>query len=249
MRPKALIACFALFLVSLPISSQEVIRARRRVVSGGGTAPTIVGTPISTNGFSPFTLAVGTVSVNDIVDYYATAQAASQTFTVTLTGGCAATGGNVIDIGPTNQGFTLATAQKGHFRITTGGSCTLNLSYASANGGTLSGAVVRGSSGGVDVVSAVNNQNAAGTGTNAVTSGTAVTTTQKDLCIAGTWDSNLGAGTLTAGNTIAWTLGTPGTTWPSGNEYFTQSSSGSIQATFTYSVSPYAQTALTCYKP
>lgn len=111
----------------------------------------------------------------------------------------------------------------------------------------LSVAVIRGSSG-LDIASAINNQNAVGSGANVISSN-AITTTAKDACVASTLDAQANAGTLTAGNTIAWTIGSVNATFPNGNETFIQSAAGSITATFAMSTTAFTQTEIQCYKP
>ena len=218
-------------------------------------APSSANTPslIATNaGFSfsnSGTISAGTVNTGDIIDYFVTTVSASQTFTMTdncNTGGASDT--NVTDSGPTNQGFILATSQSGHFVVGLGRSgCTVTDVATGSADIIISIAVIRGSSG-LDQVSAIKNQNSAGTGANAVLSNS-VTTTHADLCIGASVDTNDGGGTLTAGTTIAWTIGTISTTFPNSTEYFAQSSAATITATFGFSVSPYTQTHIACYKP
>ena len=229
------------------MSGQEVITALRRKAAAA-SAPTYV-TSANAFGFStPTGNASFSALTGDIVDYWIGCGANGCVFTLTL-GTCAATGGNVIDAGPTNQGFVVGTAQKGHYTLTTGGSCTLSAAWTGGSSGPLIVVVVRGSSG-LDLASTINTQNGAGTGANAVTSGS-ITSAHTDLCVGSSFDANQGAGTLVAGTTIAWTLpaGAKDTHYPSASEYFAQSGAGGIAATFTYGVNPYTESAISCYKP
>jgi len=175
-----------------------------------------------------------------------TTLAASQTFA--MTDNCNTGGGsdsNVTDAGPTNQGSVLATSQSGHFVVGLGRSGCIVTDVASGSADVIiSIAVVRGSAG-LDVVSTIKNQSSI-TGANSILSN-AVTTNHVDLCIASTVDTNLDGGTLSAGNTLGWSLGSVSTTFPNGSESITQSSAGSITASFGITTNSWTQTGLSCY--
>jgi hypothetical protein len=213
--------------------------------TGGGSAPTQANQAACGAVFTdPITCSLGTVNVNDIVLYYDVGEANSLTLTPSLTGTCATSGGfGTPDIGPTNQGTALGTAQVGHAQVTTGGSCTLSITGAGANQNMVIAVVIRGSTG-LDVKSAFNNQNAAA---NPVTSASITTTFPNDFCQGLTGDDNIGNGTITANS--PWTTDTNQVTnghFASEHATFSPSSS-SVQATFNFTVGPYSQTAVICF--
>ena len=195
---------------------------------GGGVAPTYV-TACATFSFSsPTTCSVGTVNVGDWVGYFVSPNNNSPTITPSLTGACAATGGNVTDLAAANQGFVAGSSQLGHFVITTGGSCTVSVAYSGGTGGTtdapISAWVVRSVVTGVNAVSTTYAaQSPSGTGANIIASNS-ISTSLTSLCLAGMVDHNFGGGTLTAGTTIAWTNLVKNNSFPNGNESFAQSS-------------------------
>lgn len=219
------------------------------VSGGGGTAPTIVGaSPCAGFVFStPMTCSLGTLSVNDIVVFESTSLSNGATLTPSFTGGCAASGGFTTDAGPTGHPNVASTTITGHAKITTGASCTLSVAYTGTGDGIISALAVRSSSG-LDVASAINNQSGTGAGANIITSGSAVSLTANDRCVAMTVDTNADGGTLTAGTTLAWTLDAHDTTFPNGIEDFAQNG-GTLQATFGISNTAYSQTAVSCFKP
>lgn len=243
----------ALCLFALLLPQQgPTVPGRTGAVGGGGggsPAPTVTGTPGVDFGFStPQTTSLGTLNSGDIVNYFVITNSNTQTFTMSVTGTCASTGGNVTDTGPTGQGAAASSTQTGHIVLTTGGSCSLSTGWTGAGSMNVAFLVVRGSSG-VDVTSTLNNQNGPGTGTNAITSPSVTTTGTNRLCVGGSTDANISGGTLTAGTSpIAWTLGAEAQ-YHTGNEYAVVSGAGSVTATFTYSNNSFLQTAVTCYKP
>ena len=210
--------------------------------------PTLITTDGATGFASSYTLNMGTVNTGDWIVYLTATNASTTTFTPAddcNTGGTSDT--NVYDIGPETD---LTQGALGHFVVGLGRTnCTITITL-SAGSGTIVAAVLRGVTTGVDKLSpptALNYQAGLSSGTNNVTSGTAVTTTHTDLCVAGTINENVGGGTITTGTNIAWTTGSTAGSYPSANEYFTQSSAGSIQATFSYSTTGWMATGMGCY--
>lgn len=210
-------------------------------------APTFVFSSPITDSFSGTVLNVG-----DIIEFDVSPNTNNPTsITPSLTGTCVATGGAVVDKGPSNQGTAIASSELGHFVLTAGGSnCGLSIAYGAGTGGTtdatLSDFICRSCA--LDVIAADFNPQNAANGTNAILSDS-VTTSTKDLCWVATVDDNESGGVLSAGTNITWTNFVVNTTFPNGNETFTQSAAGAIQGAFTDAVNMYTQTAIVCFKP
>lgn len=176
---------------------------------------------------------------------------ASSTFTITdncNTGGSSDT--FTLDKGPTGS---AGTGELLHATIGANTSiCTVKFVYTGSTGipiGTVTIATFSGS-GTLDTSATFNSQTSPGTGTNAITSN-AASTSHKDLCYGWTMDLSASGGTISAGTNIGWTLGvaTPGSA-SAGDEYFAQSSSGSITATFTTTYSfTTSLTGISCFEP
>jgi hypothetical protein len=183
---------------------------------GSGGGPTAITCVIS-----------GSVTAGQFIVYESDMGASSGTMTVSDNCG----GTYITDVGPTIVSFN--NVQAGHSTGSSGSCtvsvlCSLTFTQCTITIATMSGASA------FDVGAALNTQSSPGTGANAVTSN-AVTTNFRDLCFGYTIEgAGAGSGTITAGTTIAWTLGASSSAaFNAGIEYFTQAGAGSITATFT----------------
>jgi hypothetical protein len=201
---------------------------------------------VSSPGTCTFTSAV---TAGQTIFYYV--DIPDVTSTITATDNCNTSGTSntyTTDQGPTTlgtsrlqSGYTIIGANTATCTLSiawTGSAASFNMAQATAVGSTAH-----------DVSATLNTQVNAGTGANALTSN-AATTSVPGLCFGFSTDANTGGGTLTAGTTIAWTLGAQTGNFPLGIEYFIQSVAGSITATFTTTNAfQTQQTGVSCFKP